>query len=258
MAVFYGVELVAESGETYKLLQFKDTFPAIFTEEAVEEGTAKMDVKDAKELLVFVGGREKIEKKLLNEILDFGILNGLDDSPNCIQIRKLNILECSTKGDKRFTALCAKVSVHDTFDTIENHYQKSKVFQGEDGIYYTCKKWEDAKGKKPVACKIGNVVLPIGYLSMFYELLWYKYLKSNEYLIDVLAKYDDYHDMFKSKKSMVCQADTIREYMKDENDEWYQEEERGKALLKKCKPLVRALHTGEGMSELDGIHIEIR
>ncbi|HDR7922454.1 MULTISPECIES: DarT1-associated NADAR antitoxin family protein [Bacillus] len=258
MTVFYGIELVEESGVINELGKFKDIFPAIFTEEDVMEGTAKMDIEKAKELLMFVIGREKVEKKILREIENVGILRGADVSPNILQIRKLNVLECSTKGDKRFSALSAKVSVHDVFDTIENHYQKSKVFKDESGSYYTCKKWENAKGKKPVACKIGNTILSIEYLSMFYELLWYKYLKSNEYLIDVLAKFDEYHDMFKSKKSIVCQADTIREYMKNENDEWYAKDERGKALLEKCKPLNQALRIGKSDDKFKDIQIEVR
>lgn len=258
MTVFYGVELVEESGFITKLGQFKDTFPAIFPEEEVANGTAKMDIEKAKELLVFINGRDKVEKKILNEISNLGMLRGLDVSPNCLQIRKLNVLECSTKGDKRFSAMCAKVSVHDKFDTIESHYQKSKVFQDKNGTYYTCKRWESAKGKKPVACKIGNVVLSTEYLSMFYELLWYKYLKNNEYLIEVLAKFDEYQDMFRSKKSMVCQADTIREYMKNENDEWYEKEERGKVLLEKCKPLNQVLRIGKTDDKFKNIQIEVR
>ncbi|WP_283747649.1 DarT1-associated NADAR antitoxin family protein [Bacillus thuringiensis] len=258
MTIFYGVELVEGSGVVNELGKFKDIFPAIFTEEDVSEGTAKMDIEKAKELLMFVVGREKVEKKILREIENVGMLRGADVSPNVLQIRKLNVLECSTKGDKRFSALYAKVSVHGKFDSIENHYQKSKVFQDKNGTYYTCKKWESAKGKKPVACKIGNVILSIEYLSMFYELLWYKYLKNNEYLIDVLAKFDEYHDMFRSKKSMVCQADTIREYMKNENDEWYAKDERGKALLEKCKPINQALRIGKTDDKFKDIQIEVR
>lgn len=37
-------------------------------------------------------------------------------------------LECSSKGDKRFSALYCKVSVNGKIDTIENHYQLNKVF----------------------------------------------------------------------------------------------------------------------------------
>ena len=37
-------------------------------------------------------------------------------------------LECSSKGDKRYSSMYAKVTVFDNYDTIENHYQLSKVF----------------------------------------------------------------------------------------------------------------------------------
>jgi len=36
------------------------------------------------------------------------------------------VLECSSRGDKRFSALYAKVLAFGVRDTIENHYQKSK------------------------------------------------------------------------------------------------------------------------------------
>ena len=36
------------------------------------------------------------------------------------------ILECSSKGDKRFSALYAKVKVFGVYDSIENHYQNCK------------------------------------------------------------------------------------------------------------------------------------
>lgn len=38
----------------------------------------------------------------------------------------VKILECSTAGDKRFSAFYAKVSVNGKFDSIENHYQWTK------------------------------------------------------------------------------------------------------------------------------------
>ena len=57
---------------------------------------------------------------------------------NCVVYKPKNegILECSSKGDKRFSALYAKVSVNNVLDTIENHYQKSKVFIDNNSNYF--------------------------------------------------------------------------------------------------------------------------
>jgi hypothetical protein len=51
-------------------------------------------------------------------------------------------LECSSKGDKRFSAFCAVVNGK----TIEQRYQAAKIF--EDGS--TGLTWREAKGKKAV------------------------------------------------------------------------------------------------------------
>lgn len=51
-------------------------------------------------------------------------------------------LECSSKGDKRFSAFYAQVNGN----SIEDQYQAAKVFaDGSTGLY-----WRDAKGKKAV------------------------------------------------------------------------------------------------------------
>lgn len=149
-------------------------------------------------------------------------------------------LECSTSGDKRFSAMVAKVSVNGVLDTIENHYQKSKVFLDKDGYYYTVNTSKDAKGKKPVAFKIGDYYLPLSYGAMFYDLLWYKYLKANPALELVLEQYDDYSDKYKSKKAYNCQADSIRKYMR-ENGVLLSFNNRGKSILRDCKPLLDVL-----------------
>ena len=152
----------------------------------------------------------------------------------------LKILECSTAGDKRFSAMVAKVYVSGLIDTIENHYQKSKVFLDNNGNFYTVNTSKEAKGKKPIAFKINNYYLPLSYGAMYYDLLWYKYLKANPELELVLEQYDDYSDKFKSKIAYNCQADSIRKYMQDEGLK-LNPEDRGKQIMKDCKPLLDVL-----------------
>ena len=41
-------------------------------------------------------------------------------------MRDKKVLECSSRGDRRFSAMYAKVEVFGVMDTIENHYQRGK------------------------------------------------------------------------------------------------------------------------------------
>lgn len=152
------------------------------------------------------------------------------------------VLECSSKGDKRFSALYAKVSVNNVFDSIENHYQKAKTFKDENGNLMQYDNWKEAKGKKPIAFNISGYYLPLRFGAMFYSLMWYKYLKGNPSLEKVLEQFDIYNDLFKSKKSYVCQADVIRDYMEDKNGIRYEKDKRGLALYNSCKELIIVLN----------------
>lgn len=149
--------------------------------------------------------------------------------------KKKTILECSSQGDSRFSALNAKVIVNGVEDTIENHYQQAKVFI-ENNKFIQYKEFKKTKGKRPVAFNISNHILPLRFGAMFYNMLWYKYLKSNDNLQDVLAKYDDYSDKFKGK-SFVCQADSIRMFMNDSYGHKLPKEKRGVYLYSLCKDL---------------------
>jgi hypothetical protein len=117
-------------------------------------------------------------------------------------------LECSSKGDKRFSAFYAKVKVFGKYDSIENHYQLSKRFG--DFVPTT---WKDAKGKTPTHFEVNGKQFDLKYLSMWYDLLWVKYLDEHPELVEYAVQFDDYSDMFKGK-SINCQADTIRKYIK--------------------------------------------
>lgn len=121
-----------------------------------------------------------------------------------------NKLECSSKGDKRFSALYAKVTFYGVYDTIENHYQLAKRFG--DGKPKT---WKDAKGKKPTHLCINNRWnIDIKYSRGFYDLLWVKYFEENPDLAQYVSNFDEFSDMFKSKDAFVCQADSIEKYVK--------------------------------------------
>lgn len=123
----------------------------------------------------------------------------------------INVLECSTKGDKRFSAFGAYVEVFGKRDSIENHYQTCKRF-GKNGDIVP-KSWREAKGKQPTAIEINGYRYPVEDLSAFYKLLWVKYLDQHPALVQYAKQFDDFHDIFKGH-STNCQADVIRTYIK--------------------------------------------
>ena len=97
-------------------------------------------------------------------------------------------LECSTKGDKRFSAFYAIVNGK----SIEERYQAAKVFpDGSTGF-----SWRAAKGKLAV-----NHV----YLVSFYASLWNEYIKQHPELLEVLRKASGLSDIF-GQPGSVCQA----------------------------------------------------
>lgn len=100
-------------------------------------------------------------------------------------------LECSSKGDKRFSAFYAYVGGR----SIEDHYQAAKVFTG--GI--TGLHWRKAKGLKPVNAE---------YVSWYYDLLWRCYIDEHPELIEVLKAASGVSDIF-GKEGHNCQATVL-------------------------------------------------
>lgn len=120
----------------------------------------------------------------------------------------MKILECSSKGDKRFSAFYAKVEVFGKYASIEEHYQFSKQF-----LSFTPKNILQCKGLKPTSVKINDIILHAKYLSQWYTYLWIKYLDQHPELVQYAKGFDDFNDIFKGK-SINCQADVIRKYIK--------------------------------------------
>lgn len=148
----------------------------------------------------------------------------------------MKILECSSKGDKRFSSLYAKVKVFGKYDSIENHYQLCKRF-GD----YIPKTWGDCKGRRPAHIHLNGIDMDIKYLTPFYKLLWCKYLDKHPSLVEYAKQFDDFHDMFKGN-SINCQADVIRQYVK-----------KGRAsIIEECKELICILKEGQNNNENQG------
>lgn len=97
-------------------------------------------------------------------------------------------LECSSRGDKRFSAFFARVNGR----SIEEQYQAAKVFEdGKTGLG-----WREAKGRKPVNAEA---------VATLYSALWDQYIAEHPELLKVLQAATGLSDMF-GQPGHVCQA----------------------------------------------------
>lgn len=100
-------------------------------------------------------------------------------------------LECSSKGDRRFSAFSARLRVC-YGNSIENLYQGAKIFaDGSTGL-----DWRTAKGKLPAN---------IDDVRAYYSALWDAYIIENPHLIPVLVATTGLSDIF-GQPGSACQA----------------------------------------------------
>jgi hypothetical protein len=144
-------------------------------------------------------------------------------------------LECSTKGDKRFSAWYANVIVYGQTNSIEQHYQFSKVFMlnGQQTSFTDVKyiKHIQYQGNKPITFRVNKCMFDISLLSAWYKSLWLKYLDANPDLVQFASQYSTFTDMFSKKGSLNSQADVIRQYIKDGRE----------PLVKECSAFFKLL-----------------
>lgn len=100
-----------------------------------------------------------------------------------------HVLECSVRGDKRFSAVFAKVSINGEEKSIDEWYQSAK--RSEDG------------GKVEKGCPFDHIVDPFTNTKLsikdahdLYRGLWIKYLKDNPDLVEFASKFDEFTDSF--------------------------------------------------------------
>lgn len=99
-------------------------------------------------------------------------------------------LECSSRGDKRFSAFYARIKSRDN-RTIEEIYQSNKIISG-----LPIREWRKAKGlmaDNQVEC------------NELYSKLWDEYIKENPELLIVLKQATGLSDIF-GQKGHCCQA----------------------------------------------------
>lgn len=100
-------------------------------------------------------------------------------------------LECSSRGDRRFSAFHARIRARGG-RTIETIYQGAKVF--EDGS--TGLSWRAAKGRRAVNAD---------QVRALYSRLWDEYIEENPELLVVLRAAPGVSDVF-GQPGHACQA----------------------------------------------------
>lgn len=138
----------------------------------------------------------------------------------------MKILYCDSRGDKRFSPFFCDVEAFGVKASIENHYQKAKVFVGETGELVHPLDWRHAKRleKKPPdglgLPRHDHFMFPDGrfcpakYLVFgWYAALWLKYLDAHPELVEHARGFDEYVDRFKHGFPL-CQADCVRLYVR--------------------------------------------
>ena len=100
-------------------------------------------------------------------------------------------LECSSKGDKRFSAFHARINAMGG-RSIEELYQAAKVFEG--GI--TGLTWRQAKGRQAINQS---------YCAAYYSALWDVYIRENPHLLSILKAASGLSDIF-GQPGHCCQA----------------------------------------------------
>ena len=93
-------------------------------------------------------------------------------------------LECSTRGDKRFSPFYAFVNGK----SIEDQYQAAKIFEdGRTGL-----NWKQAKGRRAINTE---------ECSLLYERLWKRYISEHPELLKVLKHASGLCDTFATRGS---------------------------------------------------------
>lgn len=102
-------------------------------------------------------------------------------------------LECSSAGDKRFSAFFARLS---DGRTIEQVYQAAKKFRDGHGKVTSGHTIKEAKGLRPINAR---------ECAILYAELWDQYMVENPHLLPVIRRASGLSDRF-GQRGSVCQA----------------------------------------------------
>lgn len=132
------------------------------------------------------------------------------------------ILQCHSRGDKRYSPFFCFVKAFGKVDSIENHYQRAKRFEGCPPPL----NWQAARdwkrwGFEQAGWLLGSYRLPVksnergnGFAIddwgvQFYIALWHRHLSERPEKVEFARLFDEFEDPFK-RNFPFCQADVIR------------------------------------------------
>lgn len=132
------------------------------------------------------------------------------------------ILQCHSRGDRRFSPFFCLVKAFGTVDSIENHYQCAKRFEGcpPPLNWQAVRDWK-CWGFEQTGWLLGSYRLPVksnergnGFAIddwgvQFYIALWHRHLSERPEKVEFARLFDEFEDPFK-RNFPFCQADVIR------------------------------------------------
>jgi hypothetical protein len=154
---------------------------------------------------------------------------------------RLTTLYCDSRGDRRYSALFAKVSAFGVERTIEMHYQLAKRQDGQDAPTT----WRQEKGKKPDYLEIYGHRFGAERLSAWYALLWVWYLDDHPELVAHAQQFDTFVDRMAGKSKN----------RQDEMIAWYVKKGRGSLSLF-CRGLLADLDLSDTVGAVRGEPLE--
>lgn len=128
----------------------------------------------------------------------------------------MKVLQCHSRGNKNYSPFFASVEAFGRFDTIENHYQRAKRFEGVENP----RTIQEAKAYQKQNIRRVGFELPNGLwlppstnkpddlAVQYYISLWYKHLLLNSQKIEYAGQFDAFNDPF-AGQFPFCQARVI-------------------------------------------------
>ena len=146
-------------------------------------------------------------------------LKSLAENPE----KNIQALECSSKGDKRFSSIYAKLMIHGKEMSIEEIYQNArKNEQGKNaGKGNTCTHIVDP---------YSGCTLPASEEQWLYRGLWIAYFKQHPELVEYASQFQSFTDYFSNDASHISPAEIIEAYITNpvrytevvQASKWYQ------------------------------------
>lgn len=153
------------------------------------------------------------------------------------------VLECSSRGDRRFSALFALVKIKGKEQSIEEWYQNAK--RTSDG-----KKAGKGKSFDHIICPFTGDKLPAKDAADLYRGLWITYLSNNPDLVKYASQFDEFTNMYSGNHLEECPEEVIGAYVKGNRDHYVAFVKAGhwyKNMASKMKaPLSQQISSAKG------------